>query len=166
MRFIYYWIALILTFGGLGAVKTVVDFGLDKSRWDIAYEGEVDNFKIIEYVPKGQSIENWSELISVVAYDGVSVSPGSVFKSMIEEIKYRDPDSTVESSILENGEDSLIAVWNLKNSKTPEERNWIKIFAKNNELHTLLVTSKQCKEAEPKSKVWEKMLKNAKLVSK
>ena len=166
MRFFYYLVALALPLGGLSAAETKVNFDLDESQWELAYEGGVDNFTIVEYVPKGESLESWTELISVVSYDGISESPDKVYHSMIEELKSRCPNSTVESNIIESQDDSLVAVWTQKEDRMADENNWVKIIAQNNELHTLLVTSKQRKGSGPESQVWEKMLKNAKLVSK
>jgi hypothetical protein len=80
-------------------------------RWTVGYAppSRRINTMFIEYVPEGESVENWSEMLSV----GISakpqqgiVRPEDILKNMLGSLPERCPDARYE--ILENNPDDLL----------------------------------------------------------
>ncbi|MBJ7449713.1 MAG: hypothetical protein JHC93_05070 [Parachlamydiales bacterium] len=66
---------IIMLLGSLSLInneKTVENYKLpvdEHERWEIGWTQVIDGQEIVEFVPKGQTVEDWKEMITVQTFD-------------------------------------------------------------------------------------------------
>ncbi len=97
--------------------QAVIHF--DGRTFVLAYEGEKDGEVIQEFIPRGQTLENWTELTAIRAYQQFN-DPLAFANGMLAEVEKKDADApTVLMSNKETGGAVLaFIVW-------PEDRSFV-----------------------------------------
>lgn len=73
--------------------------------WKVGFQASQVNHQIIEFVPEGQTIQNWQDLLTIQIFFGrTSITPLSFFEEMNAVIQQLCPES--EASIAMNGEEN------------------------------------------------------------
>ncbi|GEM_PF-2290966 len=165
-----HFVTLLLFFANpLLATTSNVEFDIqsDSKKWKLVYEGAVDNFSIVEYTTDNETLTNWTRLASVVTYDGLSASPSDLFMKMLQGMQSKFPECKISYRIHSQAEGDLMGEWHLKGgTQTAEEHNWIKIISADEQIHTLLFTTKNPAEVETVRPKWEKILQKSHLKNK
>lgn len=78
------------------------------TTWQLAYSGTLPNASIIEYVPEGEDVESWSELVTVLrTYRMIGESRRDSFQDLQETREDECPGST-RWNLVEESDDRLI----------------------------------------------------------
>jgi len=106
-------VALLYLVGSVGVAtakgkKDDLDFVIDPG-WKIAYRGETKNLYIIEYVPKGDDIENWKELFTYQngGKNHFEHSPEKMLNALKAQREKECPGTT-EWTVIEQNENSIL----------------------------------------------------------
>jgi len=112
-------VSLLYLVGSVGVAtakgkKDDLDFVIDPG-WKIAYRGETKNLYIIEYVPKGDDIENWKELFTYQngGKNHFEHSPEKMLNALKAQREKECPGTT-EWTVIEQTENSILYEWQAK----------------------------------------------------
>ena len=106
----------------------------DGRNWHIGHHQDLGNQEILEYVLEGESIENWSELITGLRYEGINNPLQDIANGAMEKLKNKY--ASLEWHIIEENSNSLILEW--QNHAYPHQHE-IKRFFKS--CNTILIVS-------------------------
>ena len=97
---ILFAVAMALTCSGKSAAEEVVQVGGDV--FQLAFSESTDVGSIKEFVPAGETIENWSTMVAARYFDNVD-SPEEYIRNMAEEYRRTMPHMRFAVSQLEQG---------------------------------------------------------------
>ena len=97
---ILFAVAMALTCSGTSAAEEVVQVGGDV--FQLAFSESTDVGSIKEFVPAGETIENWSTMVAARYFDNVD-SPEEYIRNMAEEYRRTMPHMRFAVSQLEQG---------------------------------------------------------------
>lgn len=137
----------------------------DGRTWKLGYNAKNDQMTLIEYVVETESLENWSELVSVMATWPSELTLEQYFEAFIANLKKIIPGSTIHSHIIDRGSNTLLAEWWLNDSSPNSQHEWIQLLKDQSTIYTLRYTTKNLSTVEAKRPIWEKILKEAKIRS-
>lgn len=93
---------------GRDAVPECWRFKLDLAAWQLGYKGEDGDQALREYVPKGQTVNHWTEMVSSVRFKE-PVSPQAMYGIMKSGIL--SGCSSAHVSVIEETDDSILFEW-------------------------------------------------------
>jgi len=167
MKFFRFFILsfFILAFPLISQEDLPIEISINENgeEWVKSYEGNLDTLSIIQFVPRGENLQNWTKLINIISYKGVNDSPSKMFAMMKEELKTRIPDKKIEFNVISEEPDSIFAEWWINENSAVDEHSWIKIMRGKNQSVTLLYTIKNINEVPEVRKNWEETIRNAKI---
>lgn len=168
MKIILFTLLLSLQFfNGLMAkeCQEQLFFTFDEREWEKGFEeGDKQQF-ILEYVLKGETVNKWSELVTVQRFLGLNASVNDYYKIFIEELKKSVFPADVHTKILERSSNSMLFEWWIDKESPHAQHEWFKLFQTPYSLFILRYTTKQMDDVEKVRKTWEKNLQNAKVTS-
>lgn len=83
-------------------------FEFDSRQWQLGYQTANRQQAIREYVLAGQTVQNWSELVTSL-YIANNVAPRALFEQMRRDLSVGCP--SLRTSVLEESSDSLTFEW-------------------------------------------------------
>jgi hypothetical protein len=110
-------LASIIVFGGCATPHKVTSrdavpecwrFKLDSATWQLGYEGEDGDQALREYVPKRQTVNHWTEMVSSVRFKD-PVSPQAMYG--IIKFGILLGCSSAHVSVIEETDDSILFEW-------------------------------------------------------
>jgi hypothetical protein len=143
-----------------------VSFALDKDKWMPAYEKTAENGdQIKEYVPKGQSAESWTEMVTVQDFPSLK-GKSSSFQFMQAFInRIRLVDSSVKSQQIDLGnsppDKDVLFEWSIDSGEAAQ-RELDRIISGKESLHVLHYCAKPTM-SEEQHRQWLDVLKQARL---
>ncbi len=137
----------------------------DGRNWKLGYNAKNDQMSLSEYVLEGENLENWTELVSVMAVWPSEITLQQYFDSFVESLNKLLPDSKIQTRIIERGPNTFLAEWWLDDKSTNAQHEWIQLFRDQSTIYSLRYTTKKLENLEAKRTVWESILKDAKLKS-
>jgi hypothetical protein len=79
--------------------------------WDLAYSAAVQNGRIDEYVPTGDDLESWHELMTVLrTYRMLGQSRRDVFEGL-QKVREKECPGSTKWNLVEESDDRLIYEW-------------------------------------------------------
>lgn len=138
----------------------VFSLDTDNKKWKMGNQANLSGQKIIQYVPEGESISNWTELFSVQIVE-IRMDPQNIYNLLLKELRDVGPGTMVENNIISRGEKGLFAEWWI-NAKSPiDQHEWIRIFNADDYTIILRYTTKKSDKLEDAKKIWVPILENA-----
>ena len=155
-------------FGGeLAKVAERFRFQFDGRPWSEGHRGSNRFQSIVEFVPPGQTAQNWSELVTTQRTHDL-VSKGVSAKQFVNAMKKNLDDSGVENEwrILRDGENDVLYEWSTPGGKAHEAQHEIaRVVAGVRDLHRIAYTAK-VQNLPPKDRQkWVKIISRATLVA-
>jgi hypothetical protein len=83
-------------------------FSFDSREWQVGYQAGNSQRTIREYVLKGQTVENWTELVTSL-YMADNVAPRALFEQFRKDLARDCP--SLRTSIIEESADTIIFEW-------------------------------------------------------
>jgi hypothetical protein len=114
-------ISLIATYPGIVDGETLI-FDFDERQWIVGNERTGNNRSIIEYILKGETIDEWTELVTVNTIytpmgKEIKMSPRQILmKSTIDRLRAQHP--TLKWNIIEESEKSILYEWTIASEST------------------------------------------------
>jgi len=87
--------------------------------WEVGWQAERGNLLMVEFVPKGQTVENWQGLWTLQIFlDGLSKDPKQFFEDVTSLLKKICPEQDVSSVMTgkENGYPFALWIWKCPNN--------------------------------------------------
>lgn len=137
----------------------------DGRNWKLGYNAKNDQMSLSEYIIEGESLENWTELVSVMAVWPSDMTLEQYFDSFVQNLKKLIPSSEIQAKIIERGPNTLLAEWWLDDKSPNSQHEWIQLFRGSSTIYSLRYTTKNLESIDAKRPIWEKILKDAKLSS-
>ena len=119
VRGIVIGVVLIYLFLGVGCATTqhreeALQWSFKNGHWEPGYTQEIrGKYRIVEFVPKGESVEDWSELITIQTFANTSGSPEAFINQLKTLREKKCPGSTIWSVIAKD-ERSMLYEWKAK----------------------------------------------------
>lgn len=137
----------------------------DGRNWKLGYNVKNDQMSLSEYIIEGETLENWSELVSIMAIWPADITLEQYFDSFVISLKKLIPDNNIQTKIIARGPNTLLAEWWLDEKSSNAQHEWIQLFRDASTIYSLRYTTKKLDTVEAKRPIWEKILKEAKLRS-
>lgn len=141
-----------------------------QQKWTLAYqEVAPDGSWILEWVPKGEVIDNWSELLQLqflpFSITGRSVSASELSKQIIEMLKEKFPN--LKSSITERSVDNVLVSWTLSEPSNGEaaQDELAEIISTPKGIYRVAYTKKVPQMDSKLKDLWSQRLSQAKVAS-
>lgn len=144
-----------------------VALNFDGRKWEIGHSAESKDQGIREYVLKGETVDNWTELVTVQAFFGLQdkATPEEYMEGMMAELKKNCPGAIWD--IVRKGDDDIVFIWQVKDSPGQEDQYEVdRIISGKNAMYILHYATKKLPVAPEKRDKWIKLLDSAKLVNK
>lgn len=153
--------ALFLSVQMLGATECEqqLKFSFDDRTWEKGFEQNEKDSSIIEYTLKGETVNDWTELVSVQKLIPIS-SKDLYYNIFIQKLKESVSPEKVESKIISKNDDSMVFEWWI--DKGPEaQHEWFKLIQTPDSTLVLRYTTKKLDQIDKIRDTWEKILKDA-----
>lgn len=147
------------------APPIVFSTAADGRNWKLGYNAKNDQMSLSEYTIEGETLENWTELVSVMAVWPAEITLEQYFDSFTTSLKKLIPDGNIQSKIINRGPNTLLAEWWLDDKSPNAQHEWIQLFRGPSTIYSLRYTTKKLDAVEAKRPIWEKILREAKLRS-
>lgn len=133
----------------------------DNKKWKVGNEGTVEGQDIVQYIPEGESVNNWTELFTVQTIKEARLDPQNIFNLLLRELHKIGPGNMVEHHTISNNEKGLLAEWWIKADSPIAQHEWIRIFNAGNSTVILRFTTKKTENLGDIEKVWLPILSDA-----
>lgn len=142
-----------------------LNFGLDPKDWEVGFNQKTETGYIVEFVPKGQTVENWNELITLNFFPGLEkrVDCDEFAEGFVDQLKESDPK--IKVTVIKAEEDNTIFEWSVNGStKNPDQDELDRVIRGKQGLHMVHYV-KKCKSFTEAERIkWLKFLDSATLV--
>lgn len=161
---IFMTLALLLGQNLFGQEESKVDFTFapDGRQWRVGYQADDESSSITEYVLENQKVANWSELVTLQNFPGISVSPKVYFELFTKELEKSVGQDKLGFKVIDSTENSLLGEWWVKGTDKSDQHEYIRIFVDNNMLSVLRYTAKRPEDWSRYGPAWKKILTEAK----
>lgn len=139
-----------------------ISFSFDERDWEIGFQNSTDQSSIIEFRLKEETIENFSELVTVQVLP-CHLTMTQYYKEMCQSLKNAS-QNRFGSKIIKSEPDSMLFEWWIDKGELAQHE-WFRIIKKGNRAFILRYTTKKMDQIEKVRGVWEKKLQEAKLIS-
>lgn len=119
---------------------------------------------IIQYLPEGQQIENWSEMVSMQWYENANLSAKAHFDELVRGLRNIWPTQKINSNVLLKTNLALLGEWWTDGDVNNKPRYGLaKIFAVNGDIYVLTYTTCEPTIVPHVKRNWINILKQATL---
>lgn len=107
-------LAISVVFSSITYADEFIKFDFDGRDWDLDYQAQEGSSMIYEWVPRGQSVENWNELVTVQAFGGIQavMSADKFMETMRDGMSKICPG--IEWNILSNRRSDVLYDWQIE----------------------------------------------------
>ncbi|MBX9770243.1 MAG: hypothetical protein K2X29_02670 [Candidatus Obscuribacterales bacterium] len=142
-----------------------VNFALDDKQWELGWSNKSETIYIMEFVPKGQTVENWKELITFEFYPGLQkkANCSQFTNGFLRNLRINEPNVKVSNYV--DKPDNVIVEWVLNGSAKNADQDELDrcIFGKQG-LHMLHYVKKTKALTPGERTKWLKFLESATLI--
>lgn len=142
----------------------LLKFNFDDREWVEGFNETNSDGSIIEFTLKGETVDNWSELISVQRFLNVQASVDEYYKLFIAELEKAVKPDEVHTHIISKDKNSMFFEWWVDKESDSAQHEWFRLFKTPDSILVLRYTTKQLGEVDTVRPIWEKILKNAKVI--
>lgn len=146
--------------------EELLKFNFDGRNWEKTYENNSQDSFIMEFTLKGESIDSWSELVTVQRFPNLQASLNeyfSLFEKKLQELAY---PNEAHIRIIDKNPSDLLVEWWIGTENPLAQHEWMKIFKTSSSIMLLRYTTKQIDEVEKVRKTWEAILNQARILTK
>lgn len=131
----------------------------DGRKWKKGTNEESETFSLTEYILEGEANDNWSELVTTQYFKAQSdLCLETFFSNFIMQLAKNKPQNKIDSRIIENSSDKLLAEWWISEKSANDQHEWVQIFQRNRNVGILRYTTKRMNHRFTRGKVWEDIL--------
>ena len=144
--------------------KQNIVFSFDDRDWEVGYEASNDETAMVEFVLKGENVENWKELVTVQKVSFTQGSLDDYYKVFLKLLKESVAPALVNSKLIRKTSDTVFFEWWISGQGPQTQHEWMKIFKIDGGAISLRYTTKNVDQVEKVRKVWEKNIDESKYV--
>lgn len=134
-------------------------FSLDQKEWVKGFEDSKDGYTIIEFTPKGQSVDDWKELVTVQTTPPIK-DIREYYDRFVAALQQNVEDQKVNAKVLSQDSNSILFEWWI--DKGPEaQHEWFRLFKTPSATLILRFTTKNLNQVDTLRPIWEKNLQDA-----
>lgn len=152
-------------FAGEWTESVKVNFALDERDWEVGYQNKTDDMYILEFVVKGQTVDNWKELITFEFFPGLQkrINCEQFAEGFVEHLKVTEPKTEVDVYYAKPN-DTLIE-WGVNGSKkNPNQDELDRFILGKQGLHVIHYVKKTTELTDAERNKWIKFLQSATLI--
>lgn len=156
--------AVLLSAATCGAEQVVLKF--DGRQWSMANQTQNEQQAMQEFTLKGESVNNWNELVTVQAFSGLqlNVSPEDYMNGMMKSLKQICPKA--EHKLIRKGDNDIVFEWEIKTCSGQEKQYEIdRVIAGDKAMYVIHYATKKIPVSPETRKEWIKLVDAASLVS-
>jgi hypothetical protein len=134
----------------------------DERPWELGWGKEEETLVTLEYVPKGQDIEHWNELVTSQTFSGpqvAKVTPKQFADFFIEQLQNSGFKPII--SLIEDTKDRVIFEFRIESPENQVQDELQMITKKDNKLYVLHYVIKQSDMGKINREKWINNLKNS-----
>lgn len=135
-----------------------VDYTVDPKEWKEGSTYKNDAQEIITYVHEKESPTDWTELFTVQSVFNIDMKPSQFFDLFLRQLKVLVPSTNIQSKIIKDTDNELIAEWWIADSPKENQHEWIRMVKKDNNLVVLRFTTKKVDQIEKSKEKATKLL--------
>ena len=132
----------------------------DDRNWVVGYEASDGRKSIIEYVLEGETVHNWSELVTKQTFLGLQeiVTPEEFMENMKKSMK-----SSLQWNVLKKGNNDILYEWKMMNAPDMDNQHEIAHIISGKEgIYSMRYTTKKVPISPDRREDWIKLLESAK----
>lgn len=161
------WMAIVayVVLASLACAAEQLALNIDTSKWKLGYSAADNKQGIKEYCLIGESVENWTELVTVQAFFGLqrSQTAGIFMSNMLNTVKKSCPDAMCK--VIREAPGDVLFEWEVKNTAgLPDQYEIDRVIAGSNALWVLHYASKKLPVSPETRDTWIGALEAARLV--
>lgn len=120
-------------------VAITVPVKFDQRKWNLAYQNADKTISVAEYVPEGQTIDNWKELLTVQAFphSDTNASPETLATAVKISIQQQCPKQFADLGTVKAG-DQVFYEWFVKGcAKVSDQHEIARILTSGNSYYSI-----------------------------
>ncbi len=138
----------------------------DKRKWKQGFQANQSNQRLVEYVLEGETVENWSELVTAQLLLGVQEkSTLDEYLKFSEKVLRGSAKGNVEWKVIRRGPKEVLYEWKLTNDpKIPDQHEIARVIVGREGFHVLHYAAKTSKLPDDKRQEWIRLLSAARIL--
>jgi len=142
-----------------------LNFALDERDWEVGWQNKTDDMYILEFVIKGQTVDNWKELITFEFFPGLqrSINCTQFAEGFVQHLKQSEPNTRV--TVLYSKPNDALIEWVVTGStKNPCQDELDRFLLGKQGIHMVHYVKKTKSLTEAERNKWIKFLESATLI--
>lgn len=139
----------------------LLKFTFDDRDWVPGFDQSTPEGAIIEYTLKGETVDNWSELVTVQRFVNVKANVNEYYSLFIKELQKSVKPAEVHTRVISRDAEGIFFEWWIDKGEPTAQHEWFRLFKTPESLLILRYTTKQLDDLEKTRETWEKILKRA-----
>lgn len=141
--------------------KDELSIPFDGRDWKKDFEQSAQEAAIVEYTLKDESVQNWSELVTIQKFSPLEVPVEEYYKEYMKLLKKSVHPSVVDSKVLNKNESTIFFKWWIDEKGPNNQHEWFKFFKTPQASYVLRYTTKKFADDPNKGAAWQKILEDA-----
>lgn len=161
------WMAIVasVALASLACAAEQLALNIDTTKWKLGYSAANNEQGLKEYCLIGESVENWTELVTVQAFFGLQrrQTAGMFMSNMLNTVKKSSPDAMCK--VIREAPGDVLFEWEVRNTAgLPDQYEIDRVIAGSNALWVLHYASKKLPVTPETRDTWISALEAARLV--
>ncbi len=136
----------------------------DDRKWKVGYQNAVNNMLITEFVLEGETVENWTELVTVQLFIGLETATPEAMVSTSKKILEETCKSPYWKE-LKKGENDILYEWSIKGcSSGPDQSELSRVIRGKDGMHVIHYAIKKVPMPKDKRARWIEALTKTEIV--
>lgn len=152
---------LSLASGEAKEVKQPIQFSFDDRQWEQGFTDSKGELLMTEYTPKGESIENWSELVTVQKFPALNITPDQFYQEFLKNLRATVSPVEVKTRMISQNHDSMLFEWWIEGNTPFAQHEWFRLFVRPDATLVLRYTTKKTADLDKVGETWTKLLNAA-----
>lgn len=137
------------------------DLNREGREWIIGHQVSNERLNMLEYILKGESIEHWTEIVTVQSFKSIQTNPDEFFHLFIKELQKSFVSNQINFKVLKSDPTFSLGEWWIADSSPNDQHEWIKIFVTPGFISAVRYTTRHSLRVEAIRKKWETIIGNA-----
>lgn len=146
----------------LSALEVTIPFSDDSRSWELVREEEVDGQGIIEYMPQGQTVKDWKEVVTVQYFSSDQIQPKQLFQLFMADLDKQVGDGTLKTAMFKDVDDNVLASWTLTGTGH-DQAELVRIFRNQDKIAIIRYTTRGGQLSPADITLWKTILENTQI---
>lgn len=148
--------------------RLVLNFQIDQpTQWVQGWSRQDETGYMLEFVPKGQTVENWQEMVTLQFYPGLQskTTPANFRDFFLSRLKGQAP--SVKTNLISESADEVIFEWRIDNAANGQsaQHELDRIVRGNQGIHMIHYVAKVSELNSASRQKWLNFLRSSKIIN-